>query len=82
MLYRQIALREGMSFSQYVNTLLEHYTHRIIVTGKGDGKQIDIKRKREEEPVWSLRPFHFNKAVWTKEHDRIIYESPHGTGKK
>ncbi len=54
---RALALEQGKSLSTLVRDLLEQYTHQLKVLGAAEAP-LDPTRRREDEPIWSLRPFH------------------------
>ncbi len=53
---RILALEQGRSLSTLVRELLEQYAHQLKVSGAVEAR-LDPTRRREDEPIWSLRPF-------------------------
>lgn len=71
--YRQMALSERKSFSEYLRAILEQFTHQKKVAGKIDTAKIDLGRKRREEPIWGLKPFNSGIKHGARNHDKYIY---------
>lgn len=71
--YRQLALSEGKSFSEYLRAVMEQFAHQKKIGGKVDASKIDIKRKRSEEPIWGLKAWNSGVKDGAKDHDKYIY---------
>ncbi len=52
---RALALEQGKSLSTLVRDLLEQYIHQVKVLGAAEAP-LDPTRRREDEPIWSMRP--------------------------
>ena len=61
--YRQLAQAAGMRLSQFIRAVVGRYTHRKLISGKADVRQIDVQHPREAEPIWQLRPMRRKEAV-------------------
>lgn len=71
--YRQMALEQGISFSEYLRIVLKKYSQQILVKGKADMRKININHTREHEPIWNFRPFRSGIKDGAKNHDKYIY---------
>lgn len=71
--YRQMALSEGKSFSEYLRAILEQFTHQIKVRGKADATNIDLQTERSSEPIWTLKAWNSGIKDGARDHDKYIY---------
>lgn len=71
--YRQMALHEGKSFSEYLRAILEQFAHQKKIGGKVDASKIDVGKKRSDEPIWSLKGWNSGIVDGAKNHDKYIY---------
>ena len=71
--YRQMALNENKSFSEYLREVMEQFTHQKKVGGKVDISKIDVNRKSSDEPIWTLTAWNSGIKDGAEDHDKYIY---------
>ena len=75
--YRQLALREGKSFSKFLRDILVRYSHQVYMKGAAKFDAKELRNKKADDPIWKLKPFSFkkiNKSNWAKSQDYYIYD--------
>lgn len=71
--FREVALEEGQSLSEYIRSVIGQYIHQKKILGKADTLSINLKRKRSAEAIWDLKPFKSGIKDASLEHDKYIY---------